>query len=401
MEKEAALFVSRFNQYSAHGSSRVGLKWAMRNMLLSALVAVPAFAAGADEVKPLRLCADPTNLPFSSDDPARPGLYLEIGQALGQRLARPVTYTWYKSYFGKRTVRQTLLSKQCDAMIGLPLVDDFMGPAVIFSKAIAREGYALVSAKDRQLTGIGDLKGLRVAVQFQTTPQNLLALHDEIQKVTVLSPDEGMQKLDQGEADVAFVWAPVAGWLNKTAYGDKYRVLPTEGEGLLWPTAIGFAKAGAGLRDEVDAILPSLREEIDRLFVKYGVPSDAPVKFSQGEALRPGIATAMVEPRTVGQATSDKSPSDPADHKADLAAGQELFNGTCGHCHGPNAVQSERKIDLRLLRKRYGDDMEKTYWKTVNDGRPSKGMPAWKEVFNEDQLKSVYVYLQSVQDSGS
>lgn len=395
------MFVSRINQYAAHGSSRrVALKWAMRSMLLSALVAVPALTAGADEVKPLRLCADPTNLPFSSDDPARPGLYLEIGQALGQRLARPVTYTWYKSYFGKRTVRVTLLSKQCDAMIGLPLVDDFMGPAVIFSKAIAREGYALVSAKDRQVKGIDDLRGLRVAVQYQTTPQNLLALRDEIQKVTVLSPDEGMQKLDQGKADVAFVWAPVAGWLNKTTYGEKYRIAPTEGEGLLWPTAIGFARAGAALRDEVDAILPSLQEEIDRLFVKYGVPGDAPVKFSQSEPLGPGVAAVAVEPRTVGQA-SDKGSSAPVDSKADMAAGQELFNGTCGHCHGPNAVQSERKIDLRLLRKRYGDDMERTYWKTVNDGRPSKGMPAWKEVFNEDQLKSVYVYLQSVQDTGS
>jgi polar amino acid transport system substrate-binding protein len=397
MEKEAALFVSRFNQYSAHGSSRVGLKWAMRNMLLSALVAVPAFTADADEVKPLRLCADPTNLPFSSDDPAKPGLYLEIGQALAQKLARPVTYTWYKSYFGKRTVRETLLKNQCDAMIGLPLADDFMGPAVIFSKPIAREGYALVGAKDRQLAGIDYLKGLRVAVQYQTTPQNLLASRDDIQKVTVLSPDEGMQKLDQGKADVAFVWAPVAGWLNKTAYGDKYRVVPTEGEGLLWPTAIGFAMAGASLRDEVDAALPSLREEIDRLFVKYGVPSDTPIKFSQSDASGPAGAAAVVEPKTVGQAPAAEAGGD----KAILAAGREVFNGTCAHCHGPNAVQSERKIDLRLLKKRYGDDMEKTYWKTVNVGRPSKGMPAWNEVFSEDQLKSVYVYLQSVQDSGS
>jgi polar amino acid transport system substrate-binding protein len=397
MKKEAALF-ARFNQYTAHCFPRgVGLKWITRNMLLSALVAVPAFAAGTDEVKPLRLCADPTNLPFSSDDPARPGLYLEIGQALAQMLARPVTYTWYKSYFGKRTVRATLLSKQCDAMIGLPLVDDFMGPAVIFSKPIAREGYALVSAKDRQLTGIDDLKGLRVAVQYQTTPQNLLALRDEIQKVTVLSPDEGMQKLDQGKADVAFVWAPVAGWLNKTAYRDKYRVVPTEGEGLLWSTAIGFAKAGSSLRDEVDAALPSLREEIDRLFVKYGVPNDTPIKFSQSDASGPAVAAAAVEPKTVGQATA----ADAGGDKANLAAGQELFNGTCAHCHGPNAVQSERKIDLRLLKKRYGEDMEKTYWKAVNDGRPSKGMPAWKEVFNEDQLESVYVYLQSLQDTGS
>ena len=374
-------------------------------MLLSVLVAVPAFAAGADEVKPLRLCADPTNLPFSSDDPARPGLYLEIGQALAQKLARPVTHTWYKSYFGKRTVRVTLLSKQCDAMIGLPLVDDFMGPAVIFSKPIAREGYALVSVKERQLTGIDDLRGLRVAVQYQTTPQNLLALRDEIVKVTVLSPDEGMQRLDEGKADVAFVWAPVAGWLNKTVYGDKYRVVPMEGEGLVWSTAIGFARSGAGLRDEVDAVLPSLREEIDHLLVKYGVPNDEPVKFGQNGATVPANAAMPVEPKAeptmVGQASSDKGSSAGGDKQADLAAGQELFNGTCGHCHGPNAVQADRKIDLRLLKKRYGEDMETTYWKTVNDGRPAKGMPAWKEVFNEDQLKSVYVYLQSVQDSGS
>ncbi|MDH8206511.1 hypothetical protein QIG19_27535, partial [Klebsiella pneumoniae] len=75
-----------------------------------------------------------------------------------------VAYNWYMSYFGKRTVRVTLLSKQCDAMIGLPLVDDFMGPAVIFSKPIAHEGYALVGSKDRSLSSPSDLKGLRVAV---------------------------------------------------------------------------------------------------------------------------------------------------------------------------------------------------------------------------------------------
>ncbi|MFX5747336.1 transporter substrate-binding domain-containing protein, partial [Acinetobacter baumannii] len=89
---------------------------------------------------------------------------------------------------------------------GLPLVDDFMGPAVIFSKPIAHEGYALVGSKDRSLSSPSDLKGLRVAVQFQTTPQNLLAMRDDVEKVTVLSPDEGMQTLDQGKADVAFVW---------------------------------------------------------------------------------------------------------------------------------------------------------------------------------------------------
>jgi polar amino acid transport system substrate-binding protein len=109
------------------------------------LLTAPTSLAGADELKPLRLCADPTNLPFSSDSPSMPGVYLEIGQALAKALGRPVAYDWYKSYFGKRTVRVTLLGKQCDAMIGLTPSEDFMGPAVIFSKPIASEGYALVA----------------------------------------------------------------------------------------------------------------------------------------------------------------------------------------------------------------------------------------------------------------
>ena len=122
----------------------VQLRMAIRTVLLSAALLAPALSAGAEEARPsLRLCADPTNLPFSSDEPGKPGLYLEIGQAVAQKLGRTVSYNWYKSYFGKRTVRETLLSKHCDAMVGLPLIDDFMGPAVIFSKPIAHEGYEI------------------------------------------------------------------------------------------------------------------------------------------------------------------------------------------------------------------------------------------------------------------
>jgi len=385
----------------------------VRTLLLSTILAAPAFRAGADEIKPLRLCADPTNLPFSSDDPARPGLYLEIGQMVAEKLGRPVVYNWYKSYFGKRTVRETLLRKQCDAMVGLPPVDDFMGPAVIFSKPIASEGYALVTAKDRNLAGIDDLRGLRVAVQYQSTPQNLLALRDEIQKVTVLSPDEGMKVLDEGKVDVAFIWAPVAGWLNTTVYGKKFQIRTTAGEGLAWPTAIGFAKASTGLRDEVDAVLPSLQGDIDKLFVKYGVSSDAVIKFGEGSHL--STVAVAEEHATVGQSAGDAKPAEvkpsevkpseakPSEVKAtvsgDVSAGHELFNGTCAHCHGPDAVQAERRINLRLLKKRYGDDMETTYWKTVRDGRPSKGMPAWKEVFGEDELRNALAYLQTVQEA--
>lgn len=359
---------------------------------------VPAATSRADEVKPFRLCADPANLPFSSNSPSQPGFYVELGQALARTLGRPIAYDWYKSYFGKRTVRVTLLGNQCDAMIGLPRSEDFMGPAVIFSNTIAREGYALLTAKDRPISGIDDLRGKRVAVQFASTPQNLLAMRDDIQKVTVLSPEEGMQALDRGAADVAFIWGPVAGWLNKTVYQDRYRLQLTEGEGLSWDVAIGFAKASTELRDQIDAVLPDLERTIADLKVKYGLPTGQPLRFSAAQTplgTTTGAGTGVAQLANV-VATETKGDALGSNVEA-VGTGKEIFNGTCAHCHGPDAIQSERKIDLRLLRHRYGDEMREKFWTTVHEGRPAKGMPSWKEVFTDGQFDSIYAFLLTVQ----
>ena len=363
----------------------------------------PAVRAGAEDAQPLRLCADPTNLPFSSDNPSTPGIYLEIGQALGKALGRPVSFDWYKSYFGKRTVRVTLLGKQCDAMIGLTPSEDFMGPSVIFSKPITKEGYALVTARGRKVSSIDDLKQFRVAVQYQSTPQNLLALRDDIEKTTVLSPEEGMKALDEGKVDVAFIWGPVAGWLNKTEYGGRYDIQTTDGDGLLWPVAIGFAKGSTELRDKVDAQIPALVALVPDLSAKYGLPTDTPVKLSAVAQPAAMHASRDATPPTVlaqGTATpvaANSAAAMPATTPEAVSEGHEIFNGTCAHCHGPDAVQSERHIDLRRLRLRYADDVRNTYWKTVHEGRPAKGMPAWNEVFDDSQLNNVYAYLMTVQ----
>ncbi|CAL75352.1 Mox; cytochrome c like protein [Bradyrhizobium sp. ORS 278] len=392
---------------------QTGSKWRASGGLSACATMLAALAAStllistagwAGDADPLRLCADPTNLPFSSDIPSQPGFYLEIGQALSQQIGRPVTYDWYKSYFGKRTVRVTLLGRQCDAMIGLPLSSDFMGPAVIFSKKITTEAYALVSLKTLTLSGIDDLRGKRVAVQYQTTPQNLLAERDDIAKVTVLTPDEGMAALAQGKADVAFVWGPVAGWLNKTAYDGRFQVQPVEGAGLSWDAAIGFARTSTELRDQIDAALPKLEGRIAELAAKYGLPSEPPIKL--GAASAPirlaalGNPIPIVRQSTAAATVTTVAETGASDPKAEVVVlGKEIFNGTCAHCHGPDAVQAERRIDLRRLQTRYGEDMRDKFWTTVHEGRPSKGMPAWKEVFTDDQFESIYAFLLTVQSS--
>ena len=385
--------------------AKSGLRSHSGFLAVAAILALvePTSAADTSDVKPLRLCADPTNLPYSSDDASKPGFYLEVGQALGKALGRPVTYNWYKTYFGKRTVRVTLLGRQCDAMIGLPLSDEFMGPAVIFSRKISTQSYALVTAKEKVVNNVEDLRGSRVAVQYQTTPQDLLALRDDIEKVSVLSPEEGMKALDLGTADVAFVWGPAAGWLNKTQYENRYKIQTVGGKGLSWDAAIGFARTSKELRDQVEAALPRLEQKIAELATKYGLPNDQPITLHPSEdtpnLLTPQKAamtalTAAPSP-SVNIASTEREPD--AVSSASVNAGKEVFNATCAHCHGTDAVQSERRIDLRRLQLRYGENARVTFWTTVHEGRLAKGMPAWKDVLTDEVINDVYAYLITVQ----
>jgi polar amino acid transport system substrate-binding protein len=86
-----------------------------------------------------------------------------------------------------------------------------------------------------------------------------------------------------------------------------------------------------------------------------------------------------------------------ADGVALAEDGREVFNSTCAYCHGPDAVQALPSIDLRLLRRKYGDRMRDVFFKTVTDGRPAKGMPAWKYVFTPGQLAAVFAYVKTLQ----
>jgi ABC-type amino acid transport substrate-binding protein/mono/diheme cytochrome c family protein len=403
----------------------------------AASASVPPTLAEEQARSALRLCADPDNLPFSSDDPARPGVYLEIGDAIAKALGRPVTHVWYRTYFGKRAVRVTMLAKQCDATIGLPDSDDFMGPKVIFSKPLFNLGYAIVAPKERNIASVEDLKGERVAVQFETEPQNIVGPRDDIEAVTVLSPDAGMKALADGRVDAAFLWAPTAGYLNKTTYDGRFAVVPVDGARLTYPAAIGYPKPSAALRDSIDAVLPEVSKTFPALFGRYGLGPEAPAATEAADKPAPTEKAALVVAQASPAAPADNSPPaqaapsppaaptqtatsetgarDPGKPAGDgtgefdvaplaqpptpemIAAGKEVFNSSCAHCHGPDAVQAVKKIDLRRLTLRYGEGARNMYWKTVHEGRPAKGMPTWKDVFSDEQLEQVYAYLFSLQ----
>ncbi|MBV1705601.1 MAG: transporter substrate-binding domain-containing protein [Hyphomicrobiales bacterium] len=370
--------------------------------------------ARAADVAPLRLCSDPTNLPFSSDDPKMPGIYNEFGADIAKALHRPVAYHYYKSYFGARTVRETMLSNKCDMMIGLPFVGEFMGNDVVVSQPFATESYAIVTKKGVTFTSYAAMKGKRIAVQFESTPQNVIAEHPDITAVTVLKPAEAMAALASGKVDAAFMWGPNASWLNRQTYANRFAIQPVSGFEMTWPVAIGFGQKSRPLMHAINKVLPGLKDAYRKLEVKYGLVLPKPVEMSQSatssslivkvadKVVTPApapapasAAAASAAPATPGPAV--KLAGDPSTDPAVIARGRQIFDGTCSHCHGPDAVQSDWHIDLRLLNHRYGNDMFKVFWTTVHHGRPDKGMPNWTGVFTDKQFHEIYSFLHSIQ----
>ncbi len=97
-------------------------------------------------------------------------------------------------------------------------------------------------------------------------------------------------------------------------------------------------------------------------------------------------------------AAADAVPAEPSGSDPGAAReGRSIFNQTCAHCHGPDAITGQPERNLRHLRLRYGDDMWNVFHATVTHGRLEKGMPVWGGILDEHTIERIYSYLSSVQ----
>jgi mono/diheme cytochrome c family protein len=338
----------------------------------------------------LRVCADPDNVPFSNDNPAEPGLYVELAEMIATRMGVATAYTWWRSYFGKRTVRNTLLSDQCDAYFALPYDKGFMGTSVTLTQPFLGVGYALVVPQSLALESLDDLRGKAVGVQFATPPQMLLAERADMQTVTFRSAEEVMEALAKRQVETAFVWGPTAGYYNKKHLGETFQVVPVAGPGLQWQMALGVKRGNEALKTRLERELEPLAPAITRLADKYGFPLEPPRDLGQPAQERPHISK--------DSAASQSGQTNPfSSDLALIAAGRSLFNQHCSHCHSPNAMNPEPRTDLRRLKLRYGERADEVFYTTVTQGRPNAGMPSWREVLSDEVIWTMQTFLNSVQ----
>jgi polar amino acid transport system substrate-binding protein len=356
--------------------SRIMIRHPLRVFLVAAVLAASVSIAGPP-AGTLRLCADPDNLPFSSATGPERGFYLDVGALVAARLGLTTEVVWWRSFYGNRAVRNTLLADACDAYVGLPEGAGYMDRNVAVSRAFLDVGYVVMAPASLAFARLDDLKPQRLAVEFRTPPQSLLATKEGFCVTTFRSAQEAVEALGRREVDAAFVWGPIAGYLNRTKLGGAYRVVPVAGEGMQWRIGIGVRKADEPLRRRIDEALGQLDQEIRRTAEHYGFPLVAPVDLT------------AAPPPPVGPASSTDT----------IAAGRIVFNQHCSHCHSPNAYSPEPARDLRRLRLRYGERMAAVFYETVTEGRSAKGMPPWKEILKQEDLSRVLSFLESVQSS--
>lgn len=255
-------------------------------LALAGLVPQPN-AAGQPQAAPLRVCADPDNLPYSHRDGS--GFENRIAALVAGHLGRPLHYVWQPQRRG--LVRKTLASGRCELLIGVPAGLERLAT----TRPYYRSGYVWLNpAEEPALAGFEDprLARLRIGVQLvgddlaATPPGHALARRGITRRVVGFTVEgEGpaaarmVAALSDGRLDAALVWGPQAGWFARrsarplrlqAAQAPADLPLPFE-----FDIAFGVRSGDAALRAALDALIETRGAEIGAILAAYAVPHSA------------------------------------------------------------------------------------------------------------------------------
>jgi mxaJ protein len=274
------------------------MKTLLRGLLVAIVLGAPACRAAGHEAlaaaaPPLRVCADPDNLPFSSE--RGDGFENRLAGMLARDLGTRVEYTWWAQRRG--FLRETLKAGRCDVVMGLPTRID----AAWTTRPYYRSSYVFVERRDRRrpIASFDDarLRALRIAVPLvsddgaNAPPAHALArrgLAANLVRVSVYgdgtTPSPGARLVDavaRGDVDIAAAWGPVAGYYA-AQQSVPLRITPVtpQADAALtqaFDISMATRRGDDARRAAIESFLERRRGEIDRLLASFHVPRvDAP-----------------------------------------------------------------------------------------------------------------------------
>jgi mxaJ protein len=260
-------------------------------------IAAPAPVAAQDSAgkDALRVCADPSNLPFSNE--AREGFENEIAALYGERLGLPVEYTWLPQQFGfaRNTLKRWLAAENryaCDLI--LSVTGGFeMGKTTL---PYYRSTYVLAYVRGRGLDAVkspADLAALPAqkkeglviggfagsppidwVVQNGLTGQ-LRSYRGQSGNYTEDPGDMISKDLVNGDIDVALIWGPIGGYYAQQAENVDIEVVPftaEDGMNLDFPIAMGVRYGNDQWLETTQNFLDENHDDILAILERYNVP---------------------------------------------------------------------------------------------------------------------------------
>ncbi|HET7369730.1 MAG TPA: quinoprotein dehydrogenase-associated putative ABC transporter substrate-binding protein [Gammaproteobacteria bacterium] len=237
--------------------------------------------------KPLRVCADPNNLPYSNR--AQQGFENKLAQLVADRMNTYVEYEWWPQR--QKFLDNTLYAHRCDVVMGWAAD----GGGVLTTEPYYRSAYAIVYRKDESydIHSLKDplLKKLQIGVHavgddwFDLPGGAVLAERGIVKNVHVYTlfsnygrPNPSADLIEavaRGDVDVAIAWGPLAGYFARYQPVDLVVVPLTHTHAKLpfeFSISAAVRRGDTDLRDKVNRILKNNRDQINALLASYHVP---------------------------------------------------------------------------------------------------------------------------------
>jgi mxaJ protein len=232
----------------------------------------------------LRVCADPSNMPFS--DETGTGFENKLAELVAAKTGRKsVAYTWYPMVMG--FVRNTLRANRCDVIIGYPQGDEL----VQNTNAYYRSSYVLVHPKGSDIDGVETIEdprltGKRIGVVESTPPTANMAANKLLRtaKIYPLSVDtrvtpsmaEVMIKdMLAGTIDAAIIWGPMAGYYARESGADLI-IVPLikeqTGSRMSYRITMGVRPSDQEWKRTLNQVIKDNQEEINGILLGFNVP---------------------------------------------------------------------------------------------------------------------------------
>jgi quinoprotein dehydrogenase-associated probable ABC transporter substrate-binding protein len=230
----------------------------------------------------LRVCADPHNMPFSTE--RGEGFENRIAELLARKLGKGIGYTWYPGSPG--FVRNTLAAYKCDVIMGMPQGSDL----VQVTNPYYHTAYALVFKAGSDLEGVNDLSDARlkskhIGIVAGTPPSTNMALNGLMTnaKPYPLVVDTRIDSsaaamvadLAKGEIDAGILWGPMAGYHAAQASA-PLSVVPLvrekSGPRMAYYIGMGVRHTDQDWKRTLNRAIQENQGEINALLQSFGVP---------------------------------------------------------------------------------------------------------------------------------